>query len=222
MAPDDRRRAIVEALVPVVLDRGVDLSTKEIAEAAQVAEGTLFRVFPDKRSLVASTVLEAARQHFTADCPPMRPVVDLPQEAGLADRLEVVVEHVMSRAGRSVRIIALLHDLDPAYLPDAHGGGAFRPQRTFASSAEYREHRSSLDAWVTDLLGDHVRELSVPVGQLVDVVRAMVIGGRVPPHGAHPLLTADQIVHILLHGVVTAPAPSSSSEPSTLHQEPPC
>ncbi|MBN9326134.1 MAG: TetR family transcriptional regulator, partial [Cellulomonas sp.] len=45
MPPDERRRAILRAVLPVVRERGADVTTRELAEAAGVAEGTLFRVF---------------------------------------------------------------------------------------------------------------------------------------------------------------------------------
>src|SRR6476619_8493473 len=59
MAPDDRRRAIVRALVPLLVERGGEVSTREIAQAAGIAEGTIFRVFPDKKSLMRAAAEEA-------------------------------------------------------------------------------------------------------------------------------------------------------------------
>ena len=59
MQPDDRRKAIVSVLVPLIVERGGEVSTREIAEAAGIAEGTIFRVFPDKRSLMLAAAEEA-------------------------------------------------------------------------------------------------------------------------------------------------------------------
>src|SRR3954469_4423303 len=56
MAPDERRRAIVDVVVPLLLEHGGDVTTRQIAEAAGIAEGTIFRVFPDKDALWTAVV----------------------------------------------------------------------------------------------------------------------------------------------------------------------
>ena len=59
MSADDRRKAIVSVLVPLIVERGGEVSTREIAQAAGIAEGTIFRVFPDKKSLMFAAAEEA-------------------------------------------------------------------------------------------------------------------------------------------------------------------
>lgn len=60
LPPDERRAAIVAATVPLLVEHGAaTLTTRQIAAAAGVAEGTLFRVFPDKDALLRAAV-EAA------------------------------------------------------------------------------------------------------------------------------------------------------------------
>lgn len=51
-----RREVLVEATLPLLLEHGTSVTTRQIAEAAGVAEGTIFRVFDDKDSLVAAVV----------------------------------------------------------------------------------------------------------------------------------------------------------------------
>src|SRR3954462_5114988 len=49
---DERRRAIVQAAVPLFAARGfTGTTTRELAEAAGISEALLFRHFPSKQSL---------------------------------------------------------------------------------------------------------------------------------------------------------------------------
>jgi AcrR family transcriptional regulator len=52
MAVEDRRRAILDAVVPLLIEKGSAVTTAEMAQAANIAEGTIFRVFPDKPSIL--------------------------------------------------------------------------------------------------------------------------------------------------------------------------
>ncbi len=54
MAPEDRRAALIAATVPLLHEHGLEVSTRQIAAAAGVAEGTIFGVFKDKRSLLVA------------------------------------------------------------------------------------------------------------------------------------------------------------------------
>lgn len=59
LSPPERRAAIVAAAIPLLRSQGLAITTSQIAEAAGVAEGTIFNVFSDKESLIAAAV-EAA------------------------------------------------------------------------------------------------------------------------------------------------------------------
>ncbi|WP_058234921.1 TetR/AcrR family transcriptional regulator [Devriesea agamarum] len=52
VAPEERRRQIVEAAVELMRTHGRDITSRQIAQAAQVAEGTLFSVFASKEEIL--------------------------------------------------------------------------------------------------------------------------------------------------------------------------
>lgn len=51
---------ILRATLPLLLEHGEMVTTRQIAEAAGIAEGTIFRVFTDKDELIAAVVAYAA------------------------------------------------------------------------------------------------------------------------------------------------------------------
>ena len=56
LSAQDRRSAIVEATVPLLLEHGEQVTTRQIADAAGIAEGTIFRVFTDKDALIDAAI----------------------------------------------------------------------------------------------------------------------------------------------------------------------
>ncbi|WP_205693779.1 TetR/AcrR family transcriptional regulator, partial [Cellulomonas sp. IC4_254] len=97
MSRDERRAAIALATVPLLEAHGAQVSTRQIAVAAGVAEGTLFRAFDDKVEL-----LTAAAERALDPTAGVAEIDDLPPAADLAAELTQLAD-VMSARGRRVR-----------------------------------------------------------------------------------------------------------------------
>ena len=59
LPPDERRSMIVAATLPLLVEHGDRVTTKQIAEAAGIAEGTIFRAFGDKDEVIAAAIESA-------------------------------------------------------------------------------------------------------------------------------------------------------------------
>jgi AcrR family transcriptional regulator len=59
LSAEERRAALIEATIPLLRECGASVSTRQIADAAGVAEGTIFGVFKDKASLLRAAVAAA-------------------------------------------------------------------------------------------------------------------------------------------------------------------
>jgi AcrR family transcriptional regulator len=178
LPPDERRAAIVTAALPLMLQHGVGVSTRQIAEAAGIAEGTIFRVFPDKESLVAA-VLAAAFD----PAPVERALAAIDDSLPLADKLEQAVV-VMQKRMRDIWNITAA----------AGVSGAPRPgQRT----AEFPA--------LTRIFQRHHRELSRPPKLAAQTLRGLTLALTHPALAPDRPVSAAEIVSLLLDGIRVRP-----------------
>jgi AcrR family transcriptional regulator len=101
LPPEERRAAIARATVPLLVEHGASLTTKQIAAAAGVAEGTLFRAFQDKDALIAAAIEQACDPQATeAALEGIDP--DLPLEQLLTE----VVRVLLRNYGQAWRVLS--------------------------------------------------------------------------------------------------------------------
>jgi AcrR family transcriptional regulator len=113
MAPEDRRAALIAATIPLLQEQGLDVSTRQIADAAGVAEGTIFGVFRDKNSLVVTALLHALDPQPTLDA-----LAAIDRSLGLRLRLIAAANRVGERFTSDARLMSAARTV--AYATDAH------------------------------------------------------------------------------------------------------
>src|SRR6185295_9926910 len=109
MAAADRRRAILEVVVPLLIEKGASVTTAQVARAADIAEGTIFRVFPDKSALIYEAVKASMDPTGVADA--IRGIApSAPMKTQLAEAVRVLRDHFnqMMALGESLRSVSAL------------------------------------------------------------------------------------------------------------------
>jgi AcrR family transcriptional regulator len=178
LSAPERRAAIVDATIPLLREHGTAISTRRIAEAADVAEGTIFSVFDDKDTLVAAAI-EAALD----PAPAIDQLGAVDPDQPLADRL---VE--------AVRILQH-HVADTWQLVSAVGPGQSRRPPRASNEAAAR-----LAAGIEPLFGADSGELRTTTTDAAQALLALTMGCSHPAIVDTPM-APDQIVDLLLDGV---------------------
>jgi AcrR family transcriptional regulator len=173
MPAEERRAAIIEAVRPLLAEYGESVTSKQIARAAGIAEGTIFRVFADKDELLDAT-LEAALDQEQFELALRAIAADQPFEAQLIEATRLIQRRV-------VDVWTLL-----SHLSARRHEKVRRPMTDSPALAElFAAH------------GDRIRVEPVNAARLL---RALTMS-LTHPMVAAEASTAEEIVDLVLHGI---------------------
>jgi AcrR family transcriptional regulator len=193
MAPEERRQAIIDATLPLLLERGTDMSTREIAQAAGIAEGTIFRAFETKQDLIHATIHtalmpDAAITHLTA----------LPEGQTLSERVVAIIELLRDEIHRTRSLFA--HFARPSTPPAA----AAAPRAPFGGIRppfNPHETKSRLNTAVSAALQPYSGELAVSTAFATNLLSALAFASSFTLTEGEPPISSEELSDVVLHGI---------------------
>lgn len=157
LPPDERRASLIRAARALILEHGYDVTTRQVAEAAGVAEGTLFRVFPTRNDLIVATVADALS--------PERLAEHLATVAA-ANTLDAATETCIVATADYARLVSSL-----IKRPNVHAGEGIE-----RLAGMWQERFHEIADWITARLTPHADELTVSVAEFTNLIFTLAMG----------------------------------------------
>ncbi|MGN6203389.1 TetR/AcrR family transcriptional regulator [Humibacter sp.] len=181
LPPEERKAAIIDAVIPAMIEHGAALTSRQIAEAAGVAEGTIFRVFGDKETLLR----EAADVYL--DPAPVR--------ASLAE-----IDPALSLEAKVSRILGVLRQRFHGVISimSAIGYTGSEPPHVRNPKPGQKWEYVSI---VARLVEPELDRLNVPAEHVAPFIRLVAFAMSIPGFTVEASFDDDTLTRLIVYGI---------------------
>jgi AcrR family transcriptional regulator len=187
MSPEDRRQAIILATTDLVLEHGPEATTRQIADACGIAEGTLFRVFESKDDILAAVVEQLLDPRFV-----IGEIDGLPPTDHAADTVRALAAVVEGTTTRIRSVMMALHT--------AQNDSDRRRNHGPLDKSKFFDDQATIGKAMARALSPHQDELRVDPETAAAFIRLTVFAGSLPAisQPTDPHVFTDLLVHALV------------------------
>lgn len=189
----DRREMIIDAVVPLLVEHGRDVTSRQIAEAAGIAEGTVFRAFGDKESL-----LRAAAERFFDGQTVWNGLRGIDPDDPVEVKLAEILRLMRDRFSGAMKVMSILDGERPTPSGDP----------------------AELERIVAAVFAPDAGRLAWPPSRILHLARLVSFASSIPDIASVDTpFTVEELAALMTHGVLTSsPAPTAPSAPTERHR----
>ncbi len=166
---------IIDAVAPLLMEFGPAATSRQIAEAAGIAEGTIYRAFADKEEL-----LRAAVEKHMDPSPLLRALERIKPALPLERKVLLAVTLMRDRFRKIFGLMALFGDYRKRPSPEA---------------------REALSRVFSDLLAPDLAVLNVDPERVARVIQGLTFSASLPQLNDDIGYSAEDLTDIVLYGI---------------------
>ena len=181
---DDRQAMIIDAVIPLLIEHGRSVTTRQIAEAAGIAEGTIFRAFGDKDSLITAAVAR-----YLDPEPLQRALRSVDPTLPLERKIRDIVALMRERFGGVFKVMA------------AVGNWERPPGAT---------QRHEFGQIIAELLEPERSALNWPADAVAHIIRLVTFASSIPQFNENSVMSDDELARMIVYGIAGTPRAEES------------
>jgi AcrR family transcriptional regulator len=173
---------IIQAVTPLIIEHGKQVTSQQMASAAGIAEGTVFRAFGSKENLIKAAV----DAHLDPE-PFRRELRSVSAELPLQEKIAAIVCLMRARFSTVFRMVAALglQERPPTKAQDNFAG------------------------LLGELLAPDLDKLNLPPERVAQVIRMVTVAASLPVFSDTLDFSEAELTEIILYGIAGEPHPSA-------------